>query len=445
MKKNIHKFLDNKEKIIEILFVIILTILCFSWSIKMPYKYGPDEEMKMDVCNYIYKYGSLPNGADKAVRDECWGISYSFTPILDYMFSGLFMKAVSIFNTSEQALLVAARAPSVISYMGTLILVILISKKLFKRNTLRWLFIVLVSCLPQFMFLGSYVNNDCFAVFCIALIVYAWIIGLESKWKLKSCILLGVGIGICALSYYNAYGFILTSVIIFIASYYRNWKDEVWKKDFWKKVAIISILAFIIAGWWFIRSAYLNNGDFLGLSTTDKYGEKYAEEDYKPSERVTPEKQNQSLLKMLFWDGWVWQTTRSFIAVFGNMTVIYPIGYYIFYLSIFIFGIIGAILYHQQNKKRDRNKNRRLIETIFKVNIIIPILLSLYYSYYSDFQAQGRYIMPAVIPIMYFITKGIGYLSDKFIRNKQLFFEYGLVILLFIVGSTTILLKICEI
>lgn len=433
---------NNKEKIAEFLFVIVLTLICFVWSIKMPYKYGPDEEMKMDVCNYIYKYGNLPKGNDQSIRDECWGISYSFTPILDYMFSGIFMKFVSIFDTSNLTLLVAARFPSVLSYMGTLILIILISKKLFKRKTLRWLFITIIGCLPQFIFLGSYINNDCFAVFTIALIIYAWILGLESNWKIKSCVLLGTGIGLCALSYYNAYGYILTSVIIFIASYYRNQRKDVWKKDFWKKVAIISVIAFVIAGWWFIRNAYLNNGDFLGLSTTDKYAELYAEENYKPSERVTPEKQDQSLLKMLIWDQWIWQTIRSFIGVFGNMTEIFPIGFYIFYLIVFTFGIVGAILYKHHNRKRDRTKNRRLIETVFKLNIVIPICLSMYYSYSSDFQAQGRYIMPGLIPIMYFIIKGLGHLSDKYINKNQKIVEKVIIILLMCVGITMVAIGI---
>ena len=38
--------------------------------------------------------------------------------------------------------------------------------------------------------------------------------------------------------------------------------------------------------------------------------------------------------------------------------------------------------------------------------IIIPVLLSLVYSYTDDFQPQGRYIMTFIIPVMYFTAAG---------------------------------------
>ena len=38
--------------------------------------------------------------------------------------------------------------------------------------------------------------------------------------------------------------------------------------------------------------------------------------------------------------------------------------------------------------------------------IMIPVFLFLYYVYYSDNQPQGRYLMPALYPLMYFVTLG---------------------------------------
>lgn len=437
----------RKQKIAEIIFVTILTIICFVWSIKMPYKYGSDEEMKMDICQYIYENNKLPNGGDEAVRDENWGISYSFTPILDYMISAGFMKVTAIFTTDFQALLVAARLPSVLSYMGLLIMVIKISKKLFNKKILQWLFRILIACLPQLIFLGSYINNDCFAVFCISLIIYSWLKGIETKWNIQSCISLGIGIGLCALSYYNAYGYILTSVILFVASFIINQKEHFLKKQFWKKGFIIFVIAFALSGWWFIRSAYLYNGDFLGLKTTDEYGEKYALDKYKPSHRITPKKQGQTLIQMLFGDQWIWQTVRSFVAVFGNMTVMFPIQYYIFYIILYIIALIGSFLYTRKNKKSEIykiDKNKRILEIIFKINVIIPLILSMYYSYFSDFQAQGRYIMPIVIPFMYFITKGINYITKNMIKNEKIRNKIllMLIIALVLIGCSTVIKKV---
>lgn len=50
---------------------------------------------------------------------------------------------------------------------------------------------------------------------------------------------------------------------------------------------------------------------------------------------------------------------------------------------------------------------------------VIPCILLVYYSYCSDFQAQGRYIMPALIPVMYFVTLGYDSLLKKMVSNEK--------------------------
>lgn len=436
---------NRKQKVLEMLFVVTLTILCLIWSIKMPYRYGSDEEMKMDICKYIYQNGKLPSGGDEAVRDGCWGISYAFTPILDYMASGMCMKIVSVFTTNEHSLLVAARLPSVLSYMGILIMSILISKKLFKENGIRWLFLIFVGCLPELIFLGSYINNDCFALFCTSIIIYSWIIGLKTNWNIKSCVILGIGIGLCALSYYNAYGYILTSAMLFTISFIKNQKEKFLKKEFWKKGILIFAIAFALAGWWFIRSYILYNGDFLGLETSNEYGEKYGINTYKPSQRITPSKKGQNLMQMLIADNWLWQTICSFIAVFGNTNVVFPVAYYIFFVIIYAIAIVALFFKYQENKKNNlSNSNIKMIEIMFVLNIIITFLLSMDYSYFSDFQPQGRYILPILIPFMYFIVNGLQYLVKKIIKNerKKEITIYILITIIAVAGLTADIVKI---
>jgi len=65
-------------------------------------------------------------------------------------------------------------------------------------------------------------------------------------------------------------------------------------------------------------------------------------------------------------------------------------------------------------------KEKILVNVIMVINIIIPIILSIYYSYYIDVQAQGRYIMGIIIPLMYFMTIGFKNIFDFMIRNNIL-------------------------
>ena len=51
---------------------------------------------------------------------------------------------------------------------------------------------------------------------------------------------------------------------------------------------------------------------------------------------------------------------------------------------------------------------------------IIPIMLSIYYSYFNDFQAQGRYMMPMIIPLMYFVAKGFEEIFNIIVKNKKI-------------------------
>ena len=399
------------ENHVKIVFIITITIFALILAIIQPINMGPDEKMKMDICTYIASHNSLPHGGDEAIRDQIWGISYGFTPILSYIVGGIFIKISNIFSQDIHIQYVSARLVSVICYSIMSIFIIKIAEKLFKNIYYKWLFIMLTTILPQVLFLGSYINNDSLALMSIAIIIYSWIKGLENEWNCKTCIMLSCGLGICALSYYNAYGYILTSALLFIADFIAEKKYA----ELIKKGLIITCITLTICGWWFVRSYIIYDGDVLGLKITDEYGEKYAQDEYKPSKRTTPANNNTSLLYMLIKQKWLSETAKSFIGVFGGMNIYLPKACYILYIIFFGTGYIGYSIRFYKNVKTDKkNRKDNLLEIIFILNIIIPIMLSIYYSYYSDFQPQGRYIMPMLIPFMYFVTCGI----QEIIENR---------------------------
>ena len=54
------------------------------------------------------------------------------------------------------------------------------------------------------------------------------------------------------------------------------------------------------------------------------------------------------------------------------------------------------------------------------IAMIIPVCLNIYNSYFSDYQPQGRYMMPMLIPFMYFIVIGIQKIFDKLIKKETI-------------------------
>ena len=409
----------KNKKIIMAIFLIGLFGYYLIWTVSQPYNSCPDEKMKWDICKYIAEHNSIPDGRDESIRDSIWGISYAFQPILTYMICAVFVKIASIFTTQQFVLVVAARLVSTISMTLTIYFVIKIANKLFKdKGIYKYLFIVFIAFQPITAFLASYINNDSTAILAISMIIYLWILGLESNWKIKHCILLGGAVGFCALTYYNAYGYILCSVLICLSSAVLN---KMGTKEIAKKALIVASVAFAVAGWWFVRNAIIYDGDILGTKTQNEYGNKYALEQYKPSLRKTPENSNESIWHMLDEDAWANTTAKSFVGIFGYHNILMSNKIYYSYLSLWLIGGLGCLLKFKDlfiYKKEEKSKY--ILNYIFVIAIIIPILLSIIYSYTSDFQPQGRYIMGIIIPFVYFVVNGIQTMLEKFIKSEKI-------------------------
>lgn len=418
----------KKTMYIEIIFCVIVFALLLIWTGVQPLESSPDEAMRYDVIRYLYRHGTLPHGGDAEIRNVLWGISYAFNPYLSGMFSAAFMRVTSIFTMDSQALLIAARMVNVFLGVGTTFLTARIGRRLFNDGA-KWLFMALVSLLPGAFFLFSYINNDGLAIFSTALIILMWARGLQDGWTMKTCIGLAIGISICTLSYYNAYGVILCSIIFFITTVLMQ--DE--KKSKWQflfsRGAIIAGIVIILAGWWFIRSYIIYDGDILGMRTSSIYAQEFAIDVLKPSNRVTMQASGRSIIDMFSYvhEGWRhnWLVTvaTSFIGMFGYMDVDMPFVLTKVYIAFLGVGLTSILFKVKEGIFTLRQDNRWRKETIFRwcmiIAIMIPCVLLIYYAYCNDLQAQGRYLMSALIPLMYFVTWGYQNLLERFVKNAK--------------------------
>lgn len=432
----------------EWIFVGAVFLFVFLWAALQPFDVSPDERMRYEIVEYLCKYGRLPHGGDPELRNQIWGISYAFNPIISYMISAVFVKITSIFTSQEMVLVVAARMVNVLFTTGTAWLTLKIGKRLFPKEG-KWLFAVLVMFLPGLLFVGSYVNNDAMALFSAALICYTWVRYLDEGWSVKNCIRLGVGLSICLLSYYNAYGWILVSFLLFTFTALFC-EGKAWNFKFWlKRGLVVAAVAAVLAGWWFVRNGILYNGDILGMKTSSEYAQLYAQEGFKPSQRMTPRKQGMSLWEMLWyvpgqWNhNWLITVLVSFVGTFGYMTVFMPYGMSKLYLIIYILGGAGILFSLRMFGFRKKHvfqsraavggqsvrikavtvlpewDKLRIFNTAMLGAMAIPPVLLLQYAWASDFQAQGRYLLPMVLPMMYFVTKGYGNLLERLVKKES--------------------------
>ena len=92
---NLNKVKIKRDIIIEITFLSAVFVLYALWAVLIPFGDCPDEPFRYKIPDYIYQFGKLPKGDDPYIMDESWGLSYGFTPILSYIFSGIFIKVRS--------------------------------------------------------------------------------------------------------------------------------------------------------------------------------------------------------------------------------------------------------------------------------------------------------------------------------------------------------------
>lgn len=425
--------MEKREKRWEKLYIGFIFVLLFLWSVSAKAATGPDEAMKYDVCKYIAVNGHLPHGGEPSIRNGIWGTSYGFTPLLSYIVSAIFLKIACLFTEDAQILYIAVRFTSVLCITGMTAMIIRIGHLLFEKRNSRWLFIALTTLLPQVLYLGSYLNNDSFALLTISIIIYAWIRGTREQWDVKSCVLLAVGIGLCALSYYNAYGYILCSIPLFFFSFRKSGKTRGNMIRMWKMAGLIAGIAFLIAGWWFIRNAVIYQGDFLGLTTSNQYAEAYAQAEFKPSLRPNPNHLGWSFYEMLISNNWIRDTLMSFVGLLGTTGLPMLGKIYKCIWGVILLGYLGIAA---MVMKREKSQNSRLLSIIFVLSIVIPVGLSFYHSYWIDFQPQGRYLMPMLIPFLYFSVTGLEYIFEKLpVKVKwipYIVIEAGLVISAFV-------------
>lgn len=388
----------------EFIFLVGCFVYYAMWIIK-PLNYGPDEHMRYAVSRFFFENNRLPIG--KELVNSVWGFSYALFPtmlcsVLDY----IPMKIAALFTTNWFYILLAARMVSVCCATLTVYFTVKASKQVFKNPT-RWIMISVVAALPQFAFLGSYVNNDICAMLGISIVLYAWTLAINNNWSFKNAFVLSVGMAICAMSYYNSYVWVLASIFIyFITYFYQNKKDY---KGFVRLSAFIVVVTLVLMGYLFARHLYLYH-DLLGFKVSREYAAIYADEAFKPENRGNPSNLGYSLWHMLFDMGWLSSTYRSFIGFFGPMA--YPLNnnVYRFYTLFFIVAFIGFVYFVFKLIANAKHQKPTLDWVVFYISLafcgVMAVALSMYNSYFSDYQPQGRYCFPLLPALAIFVAKG---------------------------------------
>jgi len=438
---------DKKEKIVFIVYILLYLALAMTLVIYQPHANTPslanppDEHARYMVPRYICEYGVIPTGLEEEVRIPAYGFSYALYNAFPYIIQGFVMRLVNLFTESELALLYAARMVNMV--LGALMatVVYLLSRCLFQDGRFRWLFCFGVTFLPQSLFLHTYVNTDSCCMLSTAMMVYGLVKCYKDGISRSSNLWMSGGIILCALSYYNAYGYILSCILLFIAYFIRkesgHWRLE-WK-GMLKHGCFISAIVLLGIGWWFIRSLIVLDGDLLGLATREEMAIQYAVESVNPLYMQTYQNMGYTVWEMIEERDSLEGAFASFVAAYGSVAIMGRIGMYRLFKIFFGVGFLGCMYYLCNRKGRNPLDGKKIF---FHINmifcVIMPLYLMLYYTYTTDYQPQGRYVMPALVPLMVYTMKGIEKLAGlrfkklvlpKWLVNIGVVFCFALIIL----------------
>lgn len=417
MKEKTQKLFSQykySQTFLTVCFFAVYIILGLSLLLRQPFGDPPDEFNRYLIPQYIAEHGTLPNGFEESIRIPAYGFSYAFQPILPYMIQGYAMRLAGCFTQDADLLFYTARMVDFIFGLIMAVFLLLLSRKWFRHRALQWLFCFLAMFMPQSLFLHTYVNTDSCCIMSIVIMLYGLTCCLKDHFRYRSCLVMSLGIILCALSYYNAYGFILSCILLFTAHYLslQNGRPRLDWKPFLQKGLFISALVLLGIGWWFIRSYILYDGDFLGLRTRNLCSELYGNEDMKADVRITYRSMGYTVPSMLFQSDFLVLSLNSFICMYGPMIVTTALWIYRFYKFLFLAGILGSMLPSSRLKREGINFSGRTgLNRFFHLNMVfcmlVPFVLSVIYSYSIDYQPQGRYLMPVLIPLCYYCVRGL--------------------------------------
>lgn len=408
---------QKTDKYIFIAYILGFVLLAMVVALNQPmantpplYGNPPDEHARFLIPKYICEHGVIPTGLEEEIRIPTYGFSYGLYNVFPYIVQGYVMRFVKLFTDSALILLYAARMVNVTFGALMAVVVYLLSKRVFSDGRFRWLFCFAVMYLPQSIFVHTYVNTDSCCMLSTAMMIYGLVLGYQEGFNRKNSLWMSGGIILCALSYYNAYGYILSCILLFLAYFLRrkdgrfiyDWKNML------KKGIFISAVVLLGIAWWFIRSFIVLDGDILGLSTREEMASMYADEVVNPLYMETYQDRGYTIWEMVEEKNTLNAAFYGFVGAYGSMSIFGTIWLYRLYKLFFGMGALGIACYWLNRKARERFSGQKLF---FHANMIfciqMPLLLMLYYAYTMDYQDQGRYLLPALIPVMYYVVKGI--------------------------------------
>jgi len=287
--------------------------------------------------------------------------------------------------------------------------------------------------LPMNVALSGAINNDVL-LFCLISVVLVLLAKSNAQPNLKQSVGIGAIAGLALLTKSTA---VLLIPSLFVAAIVQ--KDTESRTN----LVIAAFVGLLLASPWLLRNFQLY-GDFFALKAFDEAFVGSAQKSMIAAAAGS---------EWAYWSEWVgWWTARSFIGAFGYMDIwlndsgraIAATDKNTLYRLVLVFLLIGGLgnvaailnkkpaVASEQNPKDEQSIEERLEPAIKIFAIVLSVLVLLAFLRFNGkyFQAQARYLYPAIAPIA--LCLGLG-----FWRLTRQRLVPALAVVVLVLGGTT--------
>lgn len=384
------------------------------WSLIIPFDGAPDEVHKYEIVYFIWKYHRLPvfgPSADVYIREAPGtrdGYVYGLTatsPCGAYLLTALAMLLTP--SDIPTVLLHTARLTSVICAIITLYLAYRIVRALWGSEIYALGVTALIALIPQFTYTGAYVGEDAYQIMAVTWTIWATTRGIQEGWMLRNRLSLGLALVFVSVGKQNGWVAGFPFVLLALFSTWRgNWRERL---QAWASMFLPGCLTL---GSWLARNWLLYH-DPLALGTA-----RTAWQDYMTRLGLTwiPYSQRgYSLVDLVIGTRWLRTMFESFWGRFFYMDV--PMDTRI-YLALFAGCLVaaGSTVWAVLRKRDKTLPNQATVKILGCAGLAFVLLFAsaAANSLYNDYQAQGRYFFPLIVPIAISLTLGPYVLSTTY-------------------------------
>lgn len=416
--EKIRTYINNGNIWLTILLGVVLLNGCL-WAWIIPFDGAPDEVHKYEITYFIWHNHHLPvfgPDADLYIREApgtrdgyVYGVSATY-PFGAYLLAAILMVIVPV--SKPLMLLHVARLASVIFNLVTVYFAYRIVSTLFGHRRYAIWIAGLIALIPQFTYTGAYVGDDAYLIAAMTWILWAVISGLEQGWTRKNQVQLASALVMATLGKFNVWVVVLPFVVLaFFSTWDIDWPERL------RAWAVMFLPPTLSLGGWLLRNIYLYH-DLFALDVG-----RVAWADY--TERIgfnwiTLAEQGYKFTDLFTQTDWLRTVFESFWGRFFYMDVVMDARIYNVLLAGCSAGLILTLVAFW--RLRDTVLPSATVKKFFICSLISLAILfafSAATSFYNDYQPQGRYFFPLIVPIMVLLTLGGYVLSQTYLPRYR--------------------------